>query len=130
MHELYLEVNPVHRVPNVLEHALVGHEEVAVLEARFTARGGGGKRDMRTAVGQAISLQRVFKNMTFVSFCLLLNGIAFPCWRVPSQTGKHSPPKRPTTRFQRTKDMQPFQITLSKEIKNQLQAINPPLQKC
>lgn len=81
----------------------------------------GAKRHTRPAVGQTKSLQRVFiKIVTFVVvfFCLLLNGIAFPCWRVPSQTGKHSPPKRPTTRFQRTKDMQPFQITFSKKLNN------------
>lgn len=36
---LYLEVDPVHSVADVLEHTLVGHEEVAVLEARFTAAG-------------------------------------------------------------------------------------------
>lgn len=40
-----LEVDPVHAVPDVLEHALVGHEEVAVFEASLTAAGEG--RDER-----------------------------------------------------------------------------------
>lgn len=35
----YLEVDPVDSVPDILEHALIGHEEVAVLEASFTAAG-------------------------------------------------------------------------------------------
>lgn len=40
----YLEVDPVNSVTDVLEHALIGHEEVAVLEASFTA-GGEEQRD-------------------------------------------------------------------------------------
>lgn len=43
--------------------------------------------ETHTAVGQATSLQEVFKNMTFV-FCLLLYGIAFPCWRGPQPNRK------------------------------------------
>lgn len=39
--DLHLEVDPVHAVPDVLEHALKGHEEVAVFEARLTAAGTG-----------------------------------------------------------------------------------------
>lgn len=35
----HLEVDPVHAVPHVLEHALKGHEEVAVFEARLTTAG-------------------------------------------------------------------------------------------
>lgn len=35
----YLEVDPVNSVTDILEHALIGHEEVAVLEASFTAAG-------------------------------------------------------------------------------------------
>lgn len=40
----YLEVDPVNSVTDILEHALIGHEEVAVLEASFTA-GGEEQRD-------------------------------------------------------------------------------------
>lgn len=40
----YLEVDPVNSVSDILEHTLVGHEEVAVLEASFTA-GGEEQRD-------------------------------------------------------------------------------------
>lgn len=36
----YLEVDPVDSIADVLEHALVGHEEVAVFETSFTAEGG------------------------------------------------------------------------------------------
>lgn len=35
----HLEVDPVHGVPDVLEHALKGHEEVAIFEARLTTAG-------------------------------------------------------------------------------------------
>lgn len=46
----YLEVDPVDGVADVLKHALVGHEEVAVFEASLAAAGvwgveGGGGRD-------------------------------------------------------------------------------------
>lgn len=41
----HLEVDPVHAVPDVLEHALIGHEEVAIFEASLTAAGEG--QDMR-----------------------------------------------------------------------------------
>lgn len=43
----YLKVDPVDRVPNVLEHALEGHEEVPVLEACLTAEGFGEKKGRR-----------------------------------------------------------------------------------
>lgn len=33
----HLEVDPVHAIPHVLEHALIGHEEVAIFEASLTA---------------------------------------------------------------------------------------------
>lgn len=36
---LYLEVNPVHSISDILEHALVGHEEVPVFESSLTATG-------------------------------------------------------------------------------------------
>lgn len=36
---LYLEVDPVHSISDVLEHALVGHEEVPVFEPSLTATG-------------------------------------------------------------------------------------------
>lgn len=34
----YLEVNPVHCIPHILEHALVRHEQVSIFEASFTAK--------------------------------------------------------------------------------------------
>lgn len=43
----HLEVDPVHAVPHVLEHALKGHEEVAVFEARLTTAGREGPADVR-----------------------------------------------------------------------------------
>lgn len=76
----HLEVDPVDGVADVLEHALIGHEEVAILEAGFTA-GGGEQRHTRTQPSEA------FQNMTS-AFCLLLNGIAFPCWRGPQPNRK------------------------------------------
>lgn len=43
----HLEVDPVDGVADVLEHALIGHEEVAIFEAAFTA-GGEEQRQTRT----------------------------------------------------------------------------------
>lgn len=34
----YLEMNPVHAVSDVLEHAFVGHEKVSIFEASLTTR--------------------------------------------------------------------------------------------
>ncbi len=83
----YLEVDPVDGVTDVLEHALIGHEEVAIFEAGFTA-GGEEQRHTRAQPSDRPHLyRRFFKNMTFV-FCLLLNGIAFPCWRGPQPNRK------------------------------------------
>lgn len=42
-----LEVNPVDGVADILEHALVGHEEVAVFEASLAAAGVGGEERSR-----------------------------------------------------------------------------------
>lgn len=36
---LYLKVNPVHSISDILEHALVGHEEVPIFESSLTATG-------------------------------------------------------------------------------------------
>lgn len=55
--------------------------------SQFHSWGRGAETHTYTAVAQATSLQNVFKNMTFV-FCLLLNGIAFPCWRGPQPNRK------------------------------------------
>lgn len=110
----YLEVDPVNSVTDILEHALIGHEEVAILEASFTATGEE-QRDTQP------SDRPHFYRRVSIFFCSFLFFLLFALiWDslpllegVPSQRGKQSPPKRPTTRFQRTKDMQPFQITFS-----------------
>lgn len=81
----YLEVDPVDGIADVLEHALVGHEEVAVFEASFTAEE---EEQRHTQPSDGPHLYpRLFKNMTF-GFCLLLYGIAFPCWRGPQPNRK------------------------------------------
>ena len=57
--EVYLEVDPVDGVADVLEHALVGHEEVAIFEAGFTA-GGEEQRHTRTEPSDRPHLYRRF----------------------------------------------------------------------
>lgn len=55
----HLEVDPVDGVADVLEHALVGHEEVAILKASFTA-GGEEQRHTRTQPSHRPHLNRTF----------------------------------------------------------------------
>lgn len=44
----YLEVDPVDGVADVLEHALEGHEEVAIFKASLTAEVRGEERDTQS----------------------------------------------------------------------------------
>lgn len=79
----------------------------------------GAKRHTSTAVGHAKSLQRVFYKNRDICCCFFLFAFkwdSLPLLEGPQPNRKASPPKRPTTRFQRTKDMQPFQITFSKKL--------------
>lgn len=54
-----LEVDPVDGVADILEHALIGHEEVAIFEASFTA-GGEEQRHTRTQPSDRPHLYRRF----------------------------------------------------------------------
>lgn len=56
---LHLEVDPVDGIADVLEHALVGHEEVSIFEAGFTA-GGEEQRHTRTQPSHRPHLYRRF----------------------------------------------------------------------
>lgn len=58
-------MNPVNSVTDVLEHALVGHEEVTVFEAGLTAVGEEEEQRHTRAVGRATVLPRGFKCMAF-----------------------------------------------------------------
>lgn len=88
--QAHLEVDPVYGVADVLEHALVGHEEVAVLEARLAAAGEEEEQRHTRAVGRATALARGFQMVAFRFWfsALLLYGIAFPCWRGPQPNRK------------------------------------------
>lgn len=57
----HLEVDPVDGVADVLEHALVGHEEVAVFEAGLAAAGEEEEQRHTRAVGRATALPRGFQ---------------------------------------------------------------------
>lgn len=79
----YLEMNPVNGITDILEHALVGHEEVAVFEAGVAADG---KEQRDTQPSDRPRFYRMFLKTFFA--CLLLYGIAFPCWRGPQPNRK------------------------------------------
>lgn len=70
----YLEVDPVDSVADVLEHTLVGHEEVAVLEARFTA---GGEEQTDTQPSDGPHFYRSFSNVLLFLFFFFFVLVSF-----------------------------------------------------
>lgn len=116
-------MDPVDSVADILEHALIGHEEVAVLEAGFAAAG---EEQRHTQPSDGPHFYRSFSIffalfscffsclicflfLFFLLFALIWDSLPL-LEGSPAKEEKQTPPKRPTTRFQRTKDMQPFQI--------------------
>lgn len=97
----YLEVNPVDSVSDILKHALVGHEEVSVLKTLFTAKGA-------KIAGPCDDRPEPYTQLTFSHACFKRDSL--PLFEVSSQTGKLSPPKRPTVI---SENVHPFQITNS-----------------
>lgn len=99
----YLKVHPVDSVPNVLEHALEGHEEVPVFEACLTAKG----IEKKKKKGQKAKALHAGSQYTLSTVRHGLNGTVFPCLR--SFRAKQESPlplKGPTIV---SEDMHPYQ---------------------